>query len=139
MNFSRASLLKLLHYSAWSTALFVPEYAIYLVLVEYTKMHYVTAAVGTFVFGITLQYILVRHFVFKDTLRHWRSGYMLFFVSSCIGAGLVALLMVVLVESLGIPYYISRVLAGASAGFLIYLFNLNATFKTPTRSPATTS
>lgn len=137
MNLSRASLMKLLHYSAWSTALFIPEYVIFLLLVEYTPLHYVMAAAGTFILGITLQYLLVRRFVFHDALRHWRSAYALFFVSSCAGAGLVALLMVVLVETVGIPHYIARVLAGASAGFLVYLFNLYATFKAPAHASAT--
>jgi len=134
MALSRTSLLKLLHYSAWSTALFVPEYALFLLLVEYTNIHYVTAAVGTFVIGITLQFMLVRRFVFKDTRKQWRSGYILFFISSCAGAGLVAFTMVVLVELLGVPYYISRVLAGVSAGFLVYLFNLYSTWRSPTHT-----
>ncbi len=134
MPFSRASIIRFLRYTAWSTSLFVPEYAFFLLLLKYTDLHYVAITVGTFLFGITLQYTLVRHFVFADTLRPWHSGYALFLLSSCVGAGFVALFMIALVEGAGIPPYIARVLAGAGAGYLVYLFNIYANFHAPSRS-----
>lgn len=128
---SRESLLTFIRYSAWSIGLFIPEYVLFLLLVAYTPFHYVTITVGTFIFGITLQYAVVRHFVFSHTLRKWHSGFVLFATSATVGAGLVVLLMVVFVEILSIPQYIARVLAGAIAGYLVYLFNLYATFTQP--------
>ncbi len=136
MPFSKRSLVTFARYTLWSTILFIPEYMLFLMLLKYTPFHYVTITVGTFIFGITLQYTLIRHFVFADTLRGWQSGYALFVASSCVGAGLVALFMILLVEIVGIPHYIARVIAGAGAGYLVYLFNLYANFRAPTRSPS---
>jgi putative flippase GtrA len=129
MALTSRSIKKFAQYTFWSTLLFIPEFALFILLDLYTPFHYVTITIGTFVFGITMQYALVRHFVFSESARHWHSGYALFFTSSCIGAGLVVLLMIVFVEMVGIPKYIARVLAGAAVGYLVYLFNLYATFK----------
>ncbi len=131
MNITAQSIQRLARYTAWSTALFIPEYALFLLLDVYTPFHYVTITIGTFVFGVTLQYMLVRNFVFAESARHWQSGFALFFTSSCVGAGLVVLMMIVFVEMLGIPKYAARVFAGAIGGYLVYLFNLHATFKDP--------
>lgn len=133
MPFSRASVVRLTRYTAWSITLFIPEYALFLLFLKYTDIHYVVLTVGTFLFGITLQYALVRRFVFTETHRGWHTGYALFVSSSIVGAGLVGLFMVGLVEGMEIPQYIARILAGMSAGYLVYLFNVYATFK-PGRS-----
>jgi putative flippase GtrA len=135
MPFSKRSILTFVHYTLWSTMLFIPEYILFLVLLKYTHIHYVAITVGTFMFGITLQYTLVRRFVFANTICRWQTGYALFVLSSCVGAGLIALFMVILVEVAGVPQYIARVIAGAGAGYLVYLFNVYSTFRASSRSP----
>jgi putative flippase GtrA len=134
---SRASIITFLHYTAWSTALFIPEYALFLFLLKHTHIHYVTISVATFILGVTAQYMLVRRYVFAHAGRPWQSGYALFALSSLAGAGIVAFLMIMLVEDFGMPKYIARVIAGAGAGYLVYLFNRYATFAAPPQSSAT--
>jgi putative flippase GtrA len=134
---TKRSILTLARYTLWSTALFIPEYILFLALLKYSPFHYVTITIGTFVFGITLQYALVRRFVFANAISRWQAGYALFVLSSCVGIGMVTLFMIVLVEIMGIPHYLARVIAGAGAGYLVYLFNVYSTFKAPAHSSVT--
>jgi len=131
MRLSKRSIGTFVRYAAYSIAVFVPEYILFLLLIQYTSFHYVPVTVGTFIFGITLQYSAVRRFVFAHTLREWQSGFMLFVTSSIAGAGFVVLLMIIFVEMLSIPQYSSRLLAGAIAGYCVYLFNVYTTFIAP--------
>lgn len=129
MRLSRASLSTFASYSALSTAVFAPEYLLFLFLIHRTSLGYLAVTIVTYVFGVTLQYALVRHFVFAHTARALGSGYALFVAASCMGAGMVSILMVLFVEFFGMSYAIARLLAAAGAGFAVYLFNLHTTFK----------
>ena len=62
-------------------------------------------------------------------MRSWHRGYAHFFIIALVGMALTTTGVVLLVQYVGLPYLVARVLVAGGVGIFNYLLNLHWNFK----------
>jgi putative flippase GtrA len=92
-------------------------------------MHY-TYAVGIgFLIGISVNYQITYHWVFKGTERRKLTGYIIFGLLALLGMTLIMTGTSLLTEQFGLPLLIARTLVGGFLGIVGFLVNSIFNFK----------
>ncbi len=96
-------------------------------LFELIGLHYLWAAVPSFLLGLITNYILSKWLVFKDDSINKSLEFVIYGVIGVIGLGLTELIMYLLTDIVGLYFLISKVIAAAIVTFWNY-FGKKATY-----------
>ncbi|HEV7121347.1 MAG TPA: GtrA family protein [Candidatus Paceibacterota bacterium] len=88
-----------------------------------------------FLVAITINYFIIRRYVFKGTERAVHHGYALFAASAGAGALITTVGVVLLVSYAHLYYLIARLLIGVFTGVANYFFNLYLNFRVAGHHP----
>lgn len=113
---------KCLKYGLVGGGTFLIELPLLYLLLKYTTLHYTVAITLLFILATISNYYFSRKFVFKDTTRGVKSGYIFFLAISGIGLLLTLSIVYLLVDVFGVNVLISRTIAVG----LVYLWNFGA-------------
>lgn len=116
-------------YSSVGVSTFLFDLVLLYALVEFFQVQYLIATGAAFIIAITINYSLSRCFVFSETVRPIRSGYIIFLLIAGMGLVWVTGLMYLFVGVFGAPLLISRVIVAGIVGMWNYLMNLYLNFK----------
>lgn len=120
---------RLLKYSVVGFSTFFLDLSLLYILTEVFSVHYILASGIAFFIAVSVNYALSRKYVFKNTLRGVREGYINFLIISIIGVCLVMGGMYMLVTVCSFNYLISRCFIAIVTGFWNYVMNLFVNFK----------
>jgi putative flippase GtrA len=123
------ALNRFIKYSSIGLATFLLDLLLLYILTDLLLVNYVAAAGVAFFIAVTINYGFSRKYVFKNTQRGVKEGYINFLLIVLVGSTVVMGGMYVLVTYLGFNYLISRVSVAAVTGFWNYLMNLFVNFK----------
>jgi Predicted membrane protein len=92
---------------------FLTDALVLFLLEKYLMMHYLVAATFGFIFGLIVNYILSKKFVFQDPSNvTGRVGeFIVFAVIAVIGLAITAFLMYLFTDIFGLHYMISKIIA----------------------------
>ncbi|HEV7121605.1 MAG TPA: GtrA family protein [Candidatus Paceibacterota bacterium] len=127
-----------MRYAAVGVSTLLFDLGILYVAVSVLEIPYYVATPSTFLIAVSGNYVLSRHFVFKDSIRSWHGGYAYFSVAAILGAFVTTTLVVAMVSSFGLYYLMARVLVSGLIGLGNYVFNLYFNFKVVGQHTATT-
>jgi putative flippase GtrA len=115
-------------YSLVGISTFLFDIVLLYVLVEYASFSVIAATILAFSAGVTLNYLVSRRFVFRETARPFVRGYAYFVLVTLGSLSVITLGMYVLVGYLSLQYLFARVCVGGVAGFCTYFINLRYNF-----------
>ena len=98
-------------------------------LIEIFLWHYLFSTGLAFFIAVSLNYFLSRRYVFPETFRSFRRGYVYFLSIAFSGMLFVLALMFFLVEYFQLAPFVSRIAVASVVGFWNYLMNLYVNFK----------
>lgn len=113
---------KCLKYGLVGGGTFLVELPLLYLLLKYTTLHYTVAITILFILATISNYYFSRKFVFKNTTRGVKSGYIFFLAISSIGLLLTLGIVFLLVDVFSVHVLISRTIAVG----LVYLWNFGA-------------
>lgn len=93
-------------------------------------IHYVPAAIGSYLFSTLVHYYIVRRWAFRKTERKAFTGYILFMAILISGLLINIGLLAMFVEIFGTTVLVGRLLSGVFVGLWNYLLNHFLNFKT---------
>lgn len=108
---------------------FLLDLLLLFILIDLVSVYYILASVLSFMIATSLNYFLVRSYVFSQTERGIKSGYAIFLSMSGIGLFIVSIGMFVSVELLSVHYLIARGFVVAVVFLVNYFLNLHLNFK----------
>lgn len=123
------SLKRFLHYSLFGFATFLIDTLLLYILKEFFDVNYLIATSAGFTVGVSINYLLSRHYVFVGSTRGYKSGYGYFFLIAGLGLFFITSSMYVMVSFWEFNYLFSRVLIAAIVGIWNYSMNLFFNFK----------
>lgn len=97
--------------------------------VQYAGMAYYVATPGAFLIAVTINYVLSRLHVFRETARSWHGGYLYFALVAISAAVATTASVALLVSTLHLNYLIARTLTAGMVGICGYLINLHFNFR----------
>lgn len=115
--------------TATSFIAFGIDMALLWVLVQYGGMNQTIAASIGFLVGISVQYVLARQFVFTQSDRGMKRGYVYFLANALVGLVVTIGLFTLLLQITGLHYMVSRALASVAAGVVVFVLNAVFNFK----------
>ncbi|MDD5083530.1 MAG: GtrA family protein [Candidatus Moranbacteria bacterium] len=124
---------RFLKYSLTGGSTFLVDLCLLYVLTDVFGWNYLVSAAVGFTIAVSLNYWLARKFVFSETLRGVREGYIIFGSIALGGVLIVIGLMYILVAKFGWPYLLSRIAVASFAGIWNYFLNFYVNFKVDTR------
>jgi putative flippase GtrA len=98
-------------------------------LVEQAGMSHLPAAAGSFLVAMSLQYLLSRVWVFKESERGLAKGYLYFLINAGIGLVVTLAAFAFLLELAGLHYLVARIIASVVAGLLVFALNATLNFR----------
>ena len=100
---------------------FIVDYGLLYVLTEYAGMHYIVSATLSFIAGLTVNYLISTHWIFKSgTVVKNRAGeFVIFALIGVVGLVLNNILLYFFTDICGIHYMISKLITTA----LVMLWN----------------
>jgi putative flippase GtrA len=116
-------------YSTIGGGTFLFDLGLLFLFTDVLGFNYVLAAGVSFLIAVSCNYLLSRKFVFNETTRGLKEGYVYFIAIALSGLALVTGSMYVLVEFLGAHYLVARVLVAGVTGIWNYTINLLFNFK----------
>jgi putative flippase GtrA len=116
-------------YATTGFATFLLDIAILFVFIDLFDFYYLTVSTFSFIIATTLNYFLVRRFVFNKTRRRIHTGYFLFALLSLIGLAVVTGAMVLMVEYFAWHYILARAVAVSIVFGVNYIINLHFNFQ----------
>lgn len=119
---------RFLKYSTVGTTTFLFDLFLLWLFTDVMAINYLLAAGVAFVVAVSINYVLSRRYVFRDSLRSVGSGYVNFLLIAGMGLLFVVGGMYVLVEFFVLPFMAARVVIAAVTGFWNYLMNLYVNF-----------
>lgn len=103
---------------------------IFLLARVHTRGFWYLFAVGvTFVIGTTIQYFAVHRWIFRDSNREFKEGYVYFMLVAIIGLLLTLALVIILTYSLNVPPIRARVMTAIIVGIWNFLANYFLSFE----------
>ena len=120
---------RFLKYGLIGGGTFAIDLFILALLTELFAMPYQISTPIGFLVGISANYALSRRFVFKYSTRPLHAGYFFFMVIALTGAIFITTSVAMLVEKLGLPYIIARVIVASACGVGTYTLNLYLNFR----------
>ncbi len=123
------ALIRFTKYGIVGSATFALDLCLLYILVDWFGLSYVLAAAVSFLFAVSINYVISRRFVFKQTLREVGEGYVHFILIALTGLLIVTGGMYLLVETFSVGYLMARLLVAVVTGFWNYLMNLYVNFK----------
>ena len=110
----------------WYSLIGGSTFTLDLLLYWYLKndgVDYLFAAAVSFLFSVSINYIISRAWLFHESERHFGTGYLYFIVIASTGAVLTVLALKHLVEHEGFDPYIGRVFVSIFVGLFNYTAN----------------
>ncbi|MBP6881491.1 MAG: GtrA family protein [Candidatus Pacebacteria bacterium] len=120
---------RFIKYSSIGISTFLLDLCLLWIFIEVLEINYLIAAGVAFLIAVSINYVLSRRYVFRDTLRSVGAGYLNFLIIAGFGLLLVVGGMYVLVEFLALTAFLARVVIAAVTGLWNYLMNLYVNFK----------
>lgn len=105
------------------------DFALLFSFVGFFGWNYLLAAAVSFTLGHSVNYLISRHWNFKNTDRKHKVAYFLFVGFGILSLGLTLFLLRSFVEDFEFNYINARILTGCIIGLLNFLFNYYVTFK----------
>lgn len=99
------------------------------ILIDLFNWFYVVASAVSFLTATSINYYLIRKFVFRNSDTSHKKGYLFFTTTSTIGLVVVTIGMIFSVEFLELHYLIARAIAVAIVFLINYNINLHFNFK----------
>lgn len=124
-----SSYKRFLKYSGVGTLTFIFDLSLLYITIDFLHINYLIAAPFCFLIAVTINYYLSRKFVFSETSRSLKSGYVIFIGIALLSAIFIGFCMYFLTEQFHWPYYASRISIAAITGIWNYLLNLHLNFK----------
>ena len=114
------TLLQLFRYTVVGGLAFLVDFGTLFFLTEFLNIHYLVSAGISFVFGLTINYILSVQWVFSCRIMESRLlEFFLFALIGLVGLGLTELFLWILTDILFIYYLLSKILTAV----LVYFWN----------------
>ena len=129
MKIDLRGLKRFLKYSSIGFGTFVFDLSLLYILVEVFIFNYLFCAGAAFFVAISLNYVISRRLVFSETKKGFSSGYLHFLLIALVGMLVTLLGMALLVSVLGIHYLLARCIVACFVGAGNYLSNLYLNFK----------
>lgn len=108
---------------------FIVDFSTLFFLVEKINVYYLYASGFAFLLSATTNFLISRYLIFNATTNSVTSSYIRFISISMIGLALIASLMYLLVDIIGLHYLLSRLLiagtVGVSSFYIHKLFTFN--------------
>ena len=123
------NLKKSLGYFAVSASTFALDMTLLTLLKNLTSIKVFILAGCTYFIAITLDYLLLRVFVYKNSIRSNYKGYFYFLIIALSGSGMVSIVMYYFVEVLGYYYLLVRPLFAIILGIWNYTLNTSLNFR----------
>jgi len=123
------ALVRFFKYSLVGGLTFILDLLLLYLFIDLFHLNYVVASGLAFVIAVSLNYLLSRKYVFKNSQRNLNEGYANFLLIATVGLLAVTGGMYVLVTLHGIHYAVSRIIVASITGFWNYLMNLFVNFK----------
>lgn len=129
----KRSTKRFLKYSSIASFTFLLDLLLLYVLTDVFGIHYLISAALAFVMAVSINYAVSRQWVFKETTREAKRGYVYFILISLGSLLVITGAMYLFVDVFGVHYMVARVLIGALVGGMGYLVNLFFNFKVAER------
>ncbi|MEY2665637.1 MAG: hypothetical protein RLZZ480_742 [Candidatus Parcubacteria bacterium] len=126
----RRGISRFAHYSLIGGGTFLLDLLLLFVFIDVFAVYYLAAAAVAFAIAVSCNYVISRRFIFSNTTRGYKTGYVNFLLIAGAGLCFVTLGMYVLVDILECSPIISRVGVAMVTGVWNYLMNLFVNFKT---------
>jgi putative flippase GtrA len=111
---------------------FVVDFSTLLLLVEIFNIYYLYATCIAFLLSATTNFLISRYLIFNATTNTVANSYVKFISISLLGLTVIASLMYILVDLVGLHYLLSRLLiastVGVSSFYIHKLFTFNFKF-----------
>ena len=112
-----------------TTALEVAALIFLLARIHTRGVWYIVAVGVTFVIGTTIQYIVVHRWVFRDSNREFKEGYLYFMLVATVGLILTLTLVIVFTYILRLPPIRARVMTAIIVGIWNFIANYFLSFE----------
>jgi putative flippase GtrA len=112
-----------------TTALEVAALIFLLARIHTRGLWYLVAVGVTFVIGTTIQYFAVHRFIFRDSDREFKEGYVYFMIIAIIGLILTLALVVIFTYGLRVPPIRGRVITAMIVGVWNFVGNYFISFE----------
>jgi len=116
-------------YTSIGVGTFVFDLGLLFIFVDVFGMQPALAAGIAFLIAVSVNYVLSRYYVFRETQRGFNSGYFIFIGIVAVGFFFVTGLMYMAVEIFNLNYIYSRIGIAGFVGIFNYLSNLFLNFK----------
>lgn len=124
-----ARFLQLIKYSVSGTTSFLIDLGLLYALTEELLVPYFIAVPLSFLVAVTIHYTACRVWVFPDTARSLRGGYILFLGVLASTLVIIEILVIAQVEIFNLDVIAARVVSSFFAGLWSYLLNARITFR----------
>jgi len=128
-SFLKRFVLRFTKYSFVGLPTFLLDLAIIALLTSLLNVPYEIAVGIGFIIGISVNYHITYHWVFKGTKRRRVTGFVIFALLGLLGMVLITSGTKFFVEEFGMPLYVARTLIGAILGIIGFLINSWFNFK----------
>lgn len=116
-------------YTAVGVSTYILDLGIVALLTYVFDIYYTTAVAIGFIIGISLNYQVTYHWVFKGTKRKKLTGYIIFGLLGLLGMTLITLGTSFLVENFGLQLFVARSIVGGFLGIVGFMVNAIFNFK----------
>jgi putative flippase GtrA len=108
---------------------FLFDLAFLYILIDIFSVFYITASAISFLTATSINYCLIRKYVFHNSQTNHTKGYLFFAGTSTIGLVVVTIGMIFSVEYLELHYILARAIAVSVVFLINYNINLHFNFK----------
>ncbi|MFW5853253.1 MAG: GtrA family protein [Patescibacteria group bacterium] len=124
--------LKILKFSKYAIVGFLSlllELGLLFLLVDIFSVYYLVASILTFIIVISVNYFLLRRFVYPETKREIKTGYLIFITMTILGLITVTSGMYLFVDIIKIHYIVARIMISFPIFLTNYFINTKYNFK----------
>ncbi|NCU41212.1 MAG: hypothetical protein EOM19_00635 [Candidatus Moranbacteria bacterium] len=132
MRIDRKGIRRFFRYISFGVSTFFLDLFLLWLCIEIFLWHYVFSAGISFFIAVSLNYFLSRKYVFLETKRSLRRGYIYFLSIAFLGMVFVIGSMIFFVEFFKADPFVSRIGVASIVGFWNYFMNLYINFKIAT-------
>lgn len=121
-------LVYLVKYSLSGTSTFLLDLCIVYLLYVILGWYYLTAVIVSFMFSISINFLICNSLIFKSSKHSFRKSYIIFIFIALFGLFALSVIMYTLVTIYGFPVFPSRFIAAIIGGMINYTLNIYFNF-----------
>lgn len=128
-GYANPQVTQFLRYTVTASSSFVLDLILLWVLTELFHVYYLVSVGLAFAVAVSVNYVTSRAYAFEESSRGLFDGYVRFIGIALVGIGIIMLSVHSLVETLGFPYLVARIMVGCVAGVWNYTMNAYWNFR----------